>query len=473
MPKKFKHKKKPPAPLPLVSDYGEHALTFDTDVGQAITPIITVANAGGDIIGTDYFSSELGLAGKMFISWNKGVARFLLPSNFPNHNGVLRDLCTAKEIVIHPFVVNGRTFLWLIFEDRSTNPYCVWISGEAMDRNIPTKMNFKFKFSLYTEAGKKYQVPGSFAKDVQGRYRMDIFNLKDSIRRGLKPIDDITGKEARAFTIYERMSKISPDGFDEGMALSQKFHLSDSAMESVMEMMKFLGKDTARAHQYKKFMNLPFPMMWLEYTIDHNGIPLQFGAWLCEKPEDKTIGVVWYYPDSKAHQGIASGYAEMRVHRENDQFIFGRIHVSGRDEPEMTDTLFQKHASIIVSFLVLLNDKKYVVAENTRTVPKTHGVAEYRVTDISFKVPREVAIRKPYTYGGGAGGAKRMQHDVMGAWHQHRNKGLECIGHEWEHEEDSDRRMRCKHCGKLTWFVRSHQRGNPDLGIMTKDRYVH
>lgn len=455
--------KSSPQPVALVSNYGDHIFNFDDDMPVSYFPNSwgTFENAGGELLATSYFESTYGNAGKFFISWNNGIARFLMPSTMPGFSAALRETRTAKEGIIHPFQVSGRTFLWLSFDDGSPNPYCLWMSGEMMDRNIPTKQDFKFKFALYTDNGKIFEVPGKMTPSIQGRYRMDIFNLKDTIAHN--PEFRIRGEESREFSVFElavKNQKISSSTIVD----LQKFCLSDGAVMQVIAMMDKLRDEQEWAHEKKHFMNLPFSKIWLEYSYNEQ----KFGA-LLETQSTSTHFLLHLFATEQSD--ILMSSAIIKPSEKLESLI-------ECDQPKKSGHLPQEvavaHGSFVLSFLVLLNEKTYIEQETTRTVRSTHHVSEYKITDITFKIPREIIIRQNTLASQNNGGrVRRMQHEVMGSWHHNRKKGLNCTNHEFEAEEGSDRRKRCKHCNMLTWYVRPHQRGNAEAGIMAKDRFVH
>jgi hypothetical protein len=161
-----------------------------------------------------------------------------------------------------------------------------------------------------------------------------------------------------------------------------------------------------------------------------------------------------------------------------------KMEVCVEEDTSLTDERNEKIHSAFLQLTVgvcLLLREKTKVTRSTKS-HKLPGVGKHRlpmdVQYIGIKVPRVEAV---YEARSGANdntsGVKlgeRPAWEVIGAWHTHRTRGgmAECV-HSWVAEDGSDRRQRCEHCDKLRWFVRPHLRGNLELGMITKMRYVH
>lgn len=93
---------------------------------------ITIKNDGKKIIETDYFDSELNQAGKFFLSINAGAFRLLVPDVFSEI--IHKELQLAEYIEFS----KGETFVNILFEDHSDNPYQIQMTHNSLDR-IPAE----------------------------------------------------------------------------------------------------------------------------------------------------------------------------------------------------------------------------------------------------------------------------------------------------------------------------------------------
>ena len=100
--------------------------------------MIQISNHGPLISSTNYFDSELALAGKLFVSVNAGAIRVLLP---PSRYGELADMRAATECVLSrgpwtmvalhdPPEEDGIEIMW---DDGSDAPYCLQLTPESFD----------------------------------------------------------------------------------------------------------------------------------------------------------------------------------------------------------------------------------------------------------------------------------------------------------------------------------------------------
>ena len=176
-------KKSGSAPISAEKLFGNHMASYQQDVGIYTNKSFSIINRGKDIDSTNYFDTELGKSGGILLSWNAGAARLLMP---PQHAHIFDELCTAKELMIHPFRHINQHFLFLVFEDYSAHPYCIYISAGQMDRNIPIKRDFLFPFTLYSTTFKLSEIPGHFIVDIPKRFDHDIISAKNQITNVLR-----------------------------------------------------------------------------------------------------------------------------------------------------------------------------------------------------------------------------------------------------------------------------------------------
>ncbi|MCK7579296.1 MAG: hypothetical protein MZV65_28570 [Chromatiales bacterium] len=99
--------------------------------------MIRIQNRGQAIAATDYWSSAHAANGLVFLSWNAGCARLLIPDAAKS---ILRELKGAREVIISrgPWVDHdNRDALELLWEDGSDAPFALHIVAEQCDRLIP------------------------------------------------------------------------------------------------------------------------------------------------------------------------------------------------------------------------------------------------------------------------------------------------------------------------------------------------
>lgn len=131
--------------------------------------MITIQNKGQAIVDTNYWGSEMAASGLMFLSWNAGAARLLIPDTMKS---VIREMRTGKNVIIsrgHLQNGDGREVLELLFEDYSDSPFSVQLSVEQCDRLLPeSECGAKFNMSVWTSGGMKMMVPGRYrvVKDI-------------------------------------------------------------------------------------------------------------------------------------------------------------------------------------------------------------------------------------------------------------------------------------------------------------------
>ncbi|NMG30581.1 hypothetical protein [Aromatoleum evansii] len=124
-----------------------------------------IVNDGPAVSGTDYFDSPPAKAGYLYLSWNVGAARLLLPDN---RHGWLNEMATASEVIISrgPWsAARGRDALELMFEDGSDAPFAIRLTMEQTDR-LPTEMVIAdgLDFHVLTRNGQVLQFPARYRR---------------------------------------------------------------------------------------------------------------------------------------------------------------------------------------------------------------------------------------------------------------------------------------------------------------------
>jgi len=118
-----------------------------------VDDILKIKNDGPKILSTNYWDSEFRKI--IYLSWNAGAARLLLPADFEN---ALPDMVNAPEIIISQGPSNAlgvRDAFEILFEDHSKNPYCLHMSTSQSDRIPGTTLDGRedVPFTLYTRSG--------------------------------------------------------------------------------------------------------------------------------------------------------------------------------------------------------------------------------------------------------------------------------------------------------------------------------
>ena len=127
--------------------------------------MITIGNQGQRIASTDYWDSDHARAGYLYLSWNAGAARLLVPDS---QKAVIREMKTSEHVIISrgPWTdQGGREALELLFEDGSDAPFCMHLVAEQCDRLIPdTEQGGGFVVTVWTRGGEKLRLPGKYRR---------------------------------------------------------------------------------------------------------------------------------------------------------------------------------------------------------------------------------------------------------------------------------------------------------------------
>lgn len=125
--------------------------------------MFTTQNKAQSIIQTDYWDSDHAKAGYLYLSWNAGAARVLVPDS---QKPMLREMKSATEVIVSrgPWTdQGGRDALELLWEDRSDSPFVVHLVAEQTDRLIPEQQQGGgFVVTAWTRGGMKGRWPGRY-----------------------------------------------------------------------------------------------------------------------------------------------------------------------------------------------------------------------------------------------------------------------------------------------------------------------
>jgi hypothetical protein len=124
-----------------------------------------IKNRAQTILATDYWDSDHARAGYVFLSWNAGAGRVLIPDS---QKALLRDMKPAREVIVSrgPWHdQGGREALELMWEDDSDAPFCLHLVAEQCDRLLPdTDQGGGFVITAWTRGGLKGRWPGRYRR---------------------------------------------------------------------------------------------------------------------------------------------------------------------------------------------------------------------------------------------------------------------------------------------------------------------
>ncbi len=125
--------------------------------------MLLIKNKGQAIAETNYWSSEHAANGLLYLSWNAGAARLLVPDAVKS---MLAEMRGARYVLVSrgPWFEHGnRDSLELLFEDGSDSPFCVHLVAEQTDRLLPEdNQGGGFMVAVWTRGGEKLRLPGKY-----------------------------------------------------------------------------------------------------------------------------------------------------------------------------------------------------------------------------------------------------------------------------------------------------------------------
>lgn len=122
--------------------------------------LITMINDGQRIIKTNYWQTEHAKQGFVYLSWNAGAGRLLIPEN---QTQIISEIKTGKYVIVSCGKWDGRDAIELLFEDGTDTPYSINIVSGQTDRLLPeTDQGGGFVISVWTENGKQLELPGKY-----------------------------------------------------------------------------------------------------------------------------------------------------------------------------------------------------------------------------------------------------------------------------------------------------------------------
>lgn len=125
--------------------------------------MLTIENQGQAIKSTNYWDSEHARRGLVYLSWNAGAGRLLVPDVAKAY---LREMKGAREVIVSrgPWTDQGcRDAIELLWEDGSDSPFCIHLLMEQCDRLIPeAEQGGGFDIAVWTRGGMKGRWPGRY-----------------------------------------------------------------------------------------------------------------------------------------------------------------------------------------------------------------------------------------------------------------------------------------------------------------------
>ncbi len=132
--------------------------------------VICIVNNGPSIKQTNYFDLPQAEAGMVYLSWNAGVGRLLVPDIVASY---LDEMQSAREVIVTRGLWRKyqREALELMWEDDSDAPFSIIIVSEQCDRLLPeTDQGGGFSIVAWTRTGKGQHWPGRYRKEATVPY---------------------------------------------------------------------------------------------------------------------------------------------------------------------------------------------------------------------------------------------------------------------------------------------------------------
>jgi len=127
------------------------------------TNMLMICNKGQLIESTNYFDSENADRGLLYLSWNAGAGRLLVPDSLLS---AVREMRDSQYVVVSrgPWVeMNSVPALELLFEDNSNSPFSLILSAGQTNRMLPSRdQGGGFYISVWTRTGMKFRHPGRY-----------------------------------------------------------------------------------------------------------------------------------------------------------------------------------------------------------------------------------------------------------------------------------------------------------------------
>lgn len=127
--------------------------------------LILIENNGAAIASSNFWDTVQAQRGLVFLSWNAGSGRLLLPDS---QRHLLEDMRTAQFVIVSRgiwTIMDSRVGLELLFEDESDAPFAIHIVENQFDRDLPaTNESGGFAVTVWTRDGEQLRLPGKYRR---------------------------------------------------------------------------------------------------------------------------------------------------------------------------------------------------------------------------------------------------------------------------------------------------------------------
>lgn len=126
--------------------------------------MIAIESDGQTLVATNYWQTEHAAGGYLYLSWNAGAARLLVPDTSLY---MIPEMQTGRTVIVSHGTIEGtaKKGYELLFEDHSDAPFSVQLQIEQSDRLLPdADQGGGFVVAVWTSAGKALELPGKFRK---------------------------------------------------------------------------------------------------------------------------------------------------------------------------------------------------------------------------------------------------------------------------------------------------------------------
>ena len=142
----------------------------------------SIRNDGAKLVETDYWETDYARSGLLFLSWNAGAARLLIP---PSQIWLVEEFRSGEYVIISrgPWIDNdGKQGIEIMVEDHTNTPFFWMLTLDFCDRIMPsTSSGTEIQFDVYTRDGKTLSKPGHYRVVPQLPYRR-AWNEQDAKR---------------------------------------------------------------------------------------------------------------------------------------------------------------------------------------------------------------------------------------------------------------------------------------------------
>lgn len=113
---------------------------------------------------TNFWTTDYAKQGFCFLSWNAGAGRLLMPESTKNF---LKEMRAANHVVVSRgfWPEAGEDGIELLFEDYSSEPFCLHLTGRQTDRKLPASdQGGPFRFFVWAKDGLTFEFPAFYRK---------------------------------------------------------------------------------------------------------------------------------------------------------------------------------------------------------------------------------------------------------------------------------------------------------------------